>query len=361
MRRILLVEDEEQVSASIEEILRMSGYTVESVPDALSAIEMLPLYRPSLILCDILMPEISGLELLERLRNSKEFCTIPIIFLSALNTSQHIREAMLLGADDYITKPFHSNELVAAIDARLKRFDHINRRLVGSMGDVKQTFLAKNSTDLGLMTDNLVNEISDYNQYFLERTETDKAVLLRDINRKVNHLNRLLRNILGYLKPESIGLVTSSGYNVNIADSFSHVSRKMKIEYGDDFCMTVNVAPGVLPLHIDQLDLIILELLTLLLQQDSVQTKITVHGENRPDSYILYFAFSEWAAVRNQNKKAIVCNGMLKDGDSIEMLGMLLSCNLIQKCKGGLYFYGENRIEAIEVVLPVSPKEVPAS
>jgi DNA-binding response OmpR family regulator len=108
--RILVCEDNEVIIKIIEYKLRHDGYTVEIARDGNSAIEKLNQTSYDLILTDLLMPFTGGLELINKIRNELK-SDVPIIVLSALAKEDSIIEALKLGADDYITKPFSPNEL----------------------------------------------------------------------------------------------------------------------------------------------------------------------------------------------------------------------------------------------------------
>jgi len=106
-------------------ILNMEGFDVRVAADGLSGLAMIRKKQPDLILCDILMPRMDGYAFHEALRNLPHLAKIPFIYVSALNEHAQVRKGMLAGADDYLTKPFSAEELLAAVGARLNRFETI--------------------------------------------------------------------------------------------------------------------------------------------------------------------------------------------------------------------------------------------
>ncbi|HEY5511577.1 MAG TPA: response regulator [Prolixibacteraceae bacterium] len=120
INRILVCEDNEVIIKVIEYKLRHDGYIVEIAKDGNSAIEKLNQTNYDLILTDLLMPFIGGLELINKIRNELK-SNVPIIVLSALVQENTIIEALKLGADDYITKPFSPNELSLRVKRLLIR------------------------------------------------------------------------------------------------------------------------------------------------------------------------------------------------------------------------------------------------
>jgi CheY-like chemotaxis protein/two-component sensor histidine kinase len=120
MEKILVVEDENIILVSIREILELYEYQVITASNGREALKMFGLHNPDLILCDVMMPELDGYEFLSLLKTNPDF-NIPFIFLTAKVQSEDIRNGMNLGADDYIFKPFKSNDLLNAIKFRLAK------------------------------------------------------------------------------------------------------------------------------------------------------------------------------------------------------------------------------------------------
>ncbi len=118
--KILIIEDEQNISSFIERGLNISGYTTEVCGDGLQAWEKLQAIVYNLIIVDIMMPFMSGLELCKAYRQKFGYST-PIILLTALSTTEDIVNGLNAGADDYITKPFKLSELEARIKALLRR------------------------------------------------------------------------------------------------------------------------------------------------------------------------------------------------------------------------------------------------
>ena len=115
---ILVVDDEKRIVNFLATKLRASGYDVLAATNGFEALEQIQAQEPDLILLDILMPKMDGLETLKRLRS---FCTTPVIILSAKGTDIDRIKGLGLGADDYLPKPFNPDELVARIEAVRRR------------------------------------------------------------------------------------------------------------------------------------------------------------------------------------------------------------------------------------------------
>jgi two-component system OmpR family response regulator len=121
MRKVLIVEDEIVLRNNMEEIISLHGFEVKSAENGEAGLLLARHFQPDLILCDIKMPRYDGFWLIEQIRNEVGLQSVPFIFVSAKVDRRDVREGMELGADDYITKPFTSNELIQAINSRLDR------------------------------------------------------------------------------------------------------------------------------------------------------------------------------------------------------------------------------------------------
>jgi len=121
MTVILIIEDEPLIRQNTAEALELFGYSVLLAENGASGIQMVTEYRPDLIICDIMMPESDGYSVLQALQSDPATATVPFIFMSALADRKSVRRGMEVGADDYITKPFTSQELVTAVQTRLAK------------------------------------------------------------------------------------------------------------------------------------------------------------------------------------------------------------------------------------------------
>lgn len=118
VRQILVVDDDGQIRRFLNATLTAQGYTIRSASDGVQALEVMQEWQPDLVVTDLVMPQMSGAELCRRIRATSE---IPIIVLSVREQEKDKIEALDAGADDYVTKPFHSNELLARVRAQLRR------------------------------------------------------------------------------------------------------------------------------------------------------------------------------------------------------------------------------------------------
>jgi two-component system KDP operon response regulator KdpE len=117
-KKILVVDDEAQIIRVLRHILGAHDYSARTAEDGEAALEVFREWSPDLVLTDLQMPKMDGLELCRKLR---AVSSVPIIILSVRNDEAAIVEALDLGADDYVTKPFGADELLARIRSSLRR------------------------------------------------------------------------------------------------------------------------------------------------------------------------------------------------------------------------------------------------
>ena len=125
MRKILIIEDNLSLNEELSDWFTFEGFEVWSAGNGIQGIEMAYQLLPDIILCDIMMPDMNGTEVIGNLRKNITTRLIPFIFMTALSGRNNIRTGMELGADDYITKPFTRQELIKTVNTRLKKAENI--------------------------------------------------------------------------------------------------------------------------------------------------------------------------------------------------------------------------------------------
>jgi DNA-binding response OmpR family regulator len=114
-KRVLIVDDEANIVAALDYLLRRSGYEVSVAATGDEALRQVEAFGPDLVLLDVMMPQKSGYEVCRRIRERPEWAAVKIVMLSAKGREAEVSKGMSLGADLYVTKPFSNAELVARI------------------------------------------------------------------------------------------------------------------------------------------------------------------------------------------------------------------------------------------------------
>ena len=138
--RILVVHDEQWSDSNLGALLHSAGYDIYPAPTGEEALRIFPLARPDLILLELGLPDMDGKQVLLRLR---ELTTVPVIVISVRNQEEEKIACLDYGADDYITKPFATGELLARLRAALRRAFGIPRGEVFTAGFLKVDFVRR--------------------------------------------------------------------------------------------------------------------------------------------------------------------------------------------------------------------------
>jgi len=185
-KRILIVDDDRQIVRLARSFLEQAGFSISIAYDGKSALSMIHTERPDLIVLDLVLPEIDGWAITRRIRTDKKLYTIPILMLTARVEDADKIEGLQLGADDYLTKPFNGGELVARINAIL-------RRAAGLLTPSNILEAAELRLDLDQQTASLHHQS-------LDLTPSEFAILATLMKRPNHVLSRseLIEKALGY-------------------------------------------------------------------------------------------------------------------------------------------------------------------
>lgn len=165
--KVLVVDDERNILDIIKFNLEVEGYEVITSLDGEEALEKVHQDRPDLILCDIMMPELDGLEVCRRLKADGRTNQIPVVMLSAKTQAQDKIASIDAGADDFITKPFDFSDLVARIKINLVRAGHKRdvSPLTGLPGSISIEAETKSRISKGLKFSTLFIDIDNFKPY----------------------------------------------------------------------------------------------------------------------------------------------------------------------------------------------------
>lgn len=192
MNKILVIDDEHAIRSDIVQILEFEGFQVMDAPNGIIGIQRAKTFLPDVIICDIMMPELDGYDVLQELRDFPPTAAVPFLFLTALNDRQSQRQGMSLGADDFITKPFQSEELLAAIFARLKQQKRMQAMTEQNMKQVNENVFKMVSDRLRQPMDSM-NMVMDVIRLQMDSLPPED---LRDLLETVDYGNRRLTRLV---------------------------------------------------------------------------------------------------------------------------------------------------------------------
>ena len=187
--RILLIDDDETLLEFYATILRDAGTTVETLSDPMLALATLDEFNPDVILSDVYMPECTGPELAQVIRQDDAWAMTPIMFLSTETDINTQLEAMGLGGDDFLVKPIEPGHLISAVTARAKRArwtNRMNNELEAALRESKYQLTAMNQHDIVSMAD-VAGRITSVNDKFCEISGYSREEL-------IGHNHRLVKS-----------------------------------------------------------------------------------------------------------------------------------------------------------------------
>jgi len=143
MKTILVIDDEKDLIKLIDLHLSKEGYLVIGAKNGIEGLDIALKHKPDLILLDIMMPKLDGLEVCKRLKSATETSRIPVVMLTAKAQETDKVIGLELGADDYITKPFSPRELVARVKAVLRRSEPAKLKDALTVGDITISYAGR--------------------------------------------------------------------------------------------------------------------------------------------------------------------------------------------------------------------------
>ncbi|MDL1902785.1 response regulator, partial [Anaerolineae bacterium CFX9] len=196
---ILVVEDEINLLEGIRTVLELDGYTVHTADNGETALQVLrqSAHLPDLIVSDIMMPHMDGIQLLKEVRKETAWVGVPFIFLTARSEKTDVQRGKQLGVDDYLIKPFEADDLLIAVESRLNRHRALTQAHQDQMSDLKRRILTilnhefRTPLTFVVAYADLLNEQTGQNI-----SNEDMLTFLRGINTGAVRLRRLIENFI---------------------------------------------------------------------------------------------------------------------------------------------------------------------
>jgi len=293
--RLLIIEDEQGIRENIQELLEAKGYVVRTAANGKQGVLEAIDFRPTLIVCDIMMPKMDGFKVLEYVRKTAIIQNTPFIFLTAKIDKNELRHGLELGADDYITKPFTAKDLVKAKKKRLKRHE----KVVGEYTKVKHeldttvfaTYYNEFNTPLHGILGGL-NLLLNARDSF-----TDKQIhdLLLSILKSGLRLNHSLANLMLFeeIKRAEVYTELLSMFSTGIARS--NWTQKVKSElqtmtkeiYGRIPDLSIDLEECDIRMNAEYLQRVILELTDNAFKFSKANSPVQIKGRKEGDDYII--------------------------------------------------------------------------
>ena len=195
---ILVVEDDTHLMEGIRDILELNHYAVLTATNGVRGLEALEdrPAPPDLIVSDIMMPQMDGYEFFDRVRADQNWVKIPFIFLTAKGERDDIHRGKQMGAEDYVIKPFDAEDLLVAVESRLKRHQQMMDIQEKEVGEVKGQIMNIINHEFRTPLTYIVAYADMMNQDSGALNDDDSKVFLRGIGAGANRLRRLVENFI---------------------------------------------------------------------------------------------------------------------------------------------------------------------
>jgi signal transduction histidine kinase len=212
MKKILVIDDEEWLREMIQLALQQHGFEVIEAANGADGIELARKQLPDLILCDINMSKVDGYLTLSSLRGEASTAAIPFILMTGLADNASMRHGMELGADDYLPKPFTTEGLYAAVDARLKKAQTIRDEAERKLAHLRDNISLMMPHEMRTPLNGIISNAELLAQSAATLKPADVAEIGQEIHSSSERLARLIENFLIYAQLE---LIAADPKNVN--------------------------------------------------------------------------------------------------------------------------------------------------
>lgn len=202
MKKILVIEDELSVRQNLLDLLDAEDFDAVGAENGRIGIELAQQTVPDLIICDVMMPELDGYEVVKTLRQNSATATIPFIFLTARADKTDLRQGMQLGADDYLTKPFTRSDVLGAIASRLEKQAVIHQHSQKKLDELRSSITMSLPHEMRTP----LNGIMGFSQLLITESDIlnpeEIQEMAENIYKSGDRLYRLIQNFLLYAELE---------------------------------------------------------------------------------------------------------------------------------------------------------------
>ena len=254
MVKILLIEDENDLREIISEMLEAENYEIMEAVNGKEGLELAWANLPDLIICDVMMPEMDGYQVLNQLRQRQETETTPFIFITAKASRSDQRQGMDLGADDYLTKPFTRKELLKAVSTRLDKKKTVEKHSQKNLEELRTNLTRSLPHELRTPLNGIISSADLIKEY----VETMEAAEIKEIAEMIKisgrRLYNLIQKFLLYSKLELVATMPEKleGFLAGITEStemiITHVTQKKSIEYRRESDVKLQLIDSQLPI-----------------------------------------------------------------------------------------------------------------
>lgn len=295
MSKILIIEDDNTVRENISEFLEINGYSTNTANNGLEGLMQAIQTKPDLIVCDIMMPEMDGIEVLNNVREHDSISNTPFIFLTAKVEKKNFRDAMSIGADDYLTKPFDLKELLDAVKIRLKKQTAIREMISLKANETRDLINRTANHEFNTPLYGIVGSSKMLLDYYDELTRYEHKDLVKAIYQSAIRLQHTLEQDLLYSKltqiekdPESIKIFIG-GRLKNAELIIKEVAQDLGSDLSRSKDINLDLTEGNLQMSHENFEYICTEILNNAIKFSTEGTPISIISEKEENFYRVTF------------------------------------------------------------------------
>ncbi|MBD2498067.1 response regulator [Nostoc sp. FACHB-280] len=367
MNKILVIEDDINVRQNLVDLLYAENFNVITAENGYFGLQLAQTEIPDLVICDVMMPEIDGYEVLKELRQNPKTAIIPFIFLTAKSEKTDFRKGMDLGADDYIVKPFSRTELLTAIACRLEKQTAIYQQTQEKLDKLRTSITLSLPHELRTP----LNGILGFSQILMEESELLDAASIKEmaefIHQSSQRLFHLIQKFLLYAEleiiatdPQRVCEVKKQSTEFPTPELTNLIGTRVK-NAGRENDMQIDLSPSVVNISLSKMTRIIEELLDNALKFSVSGTPIKITAKTINNTFSVSFSdrgrgmsreqIAELGAYRQFERKLHEQQG--------SGLGLIIAKKLAELHGGTLKIDSKpHEYTVVTVTLPCNNKEV---
>jgi len=295
MKTILIIEDEVQIRNNLRQILHLSDFDTLVAENGLQGLELAKDKHPDLIICDLMMPALDGYGVLTQLRQHSDTATIPVIFLTAKSEWSDLRKGMELGADDYLTKPFNSTQLLQAIATRLNKQAISEQKTQEKLDDLRSSITNSLPHEINTPLNHIIGMSELLIENYRELDQAEMLEMLQNINQAGQRLHRLTVNFLMYAdlellasNPEKVAALRNNGVKTFVTSIVESVALKIAKKADREADLTIDISDGMAKIYPAKIAKIAEEIIENAFKFSLPNTAVNIVGNSNNNAFHLY-------------------------------------------------------------------------
>ncbi|MDH5721424.1 MAG: response regulator [Spirochaetia bacterium] len=301
MNTVLIAEDDDSIRNDVSELFNYEGFHALEAKNGREAVDMAIEKKPDIIVCDIMMPEKNGFQVLKELRQNSETSLTPFIFLTAKASIKDTRKGMSEGADDYIVKPFAMKDLLEAVNIRLKKTEAMRRKEASKLKEFRENIVHSLPHELLTPLNGILgfSQLLSINFHIMEREEIGEMAQIT--YESALQLNRIVQNYLLLAQLEIIFLDKKKikDLRMHILHNSKDIIEKTFLEKADEYKrrndIEFSIENAVLPISGNDLKKAISELTDNAFKFSRASEKVNIFSSVKNDLYAI--------KIHNQGKE----------------------------------------------------------